>query len=250
MYLNGNKRTAICFSGQPRTWKKCIDTWKKFFLTDTVDIFCHIWDYNTVPNALLVGKNVYNEPVSSTEINELFSELKPKKFIVESAREFSVDSSHTIQVQSFLSQYYGIAKSAELKKQYEIEHDFIYDKVFRLRYDAAFQHEMRDRFDSMVEPNTMEGFHFGWNFNNNRGRIGDIYWEADSRTYDIIADYYLNLPYINSKFFDTNYEPEQIFYHYIKKNNILIKSNHWDIKVARLSKELSCTGDNNGYETW
>jgi hypothetical protein len=38
--------------------------------------------------------------------------------------------------------YYSIYKSNELKKQYEIENNFKYDYVIRLRMDVQFEYEL------------------------------------------------------------------------------------------------------------
>ena len=50
-------RIALCFSGQLRTWRKTIAQFRKFIgiLEDkghTVDVFCHMWNFNTYPNAI------------------------------------------------------------------------------------------------------------------------------------------------------------------------------------------------------
>ena len=50
-------RIALCFSGQLRTWRKTITQFKKFIsiLEDkghSVDVFCHMWNFNTYPNSI------------------------------------------------------------------------------------------------------------------------------------------------------------------------------------------------------
>lgn len=247
----GKKKVAICFSGQPRTWKNCIETWKNI-LTEknfSVDIFCHIWDFNSVPNCVQVGNPMESVKIPREEIDELIKFLRPKKFLVESEKIIKpINGKQVVSYSSFLSQYYGILMAARLKKKYEIEHNINYDVVVRARYDAYYQSPIFDQYDA-VQEHVMHGFHFGWNNDTKRGRIGDICWFADTQTYDIICDYFLNIENINLKFFNKP-TPEEVFFHYIKKNKINIQINHWDIKLFRQSQELSFTKNKDGFEIW
>lgn len=254
MLKYGNQKIAVCISGQPRTWKNCIGSWFNVFLGNeiykNVDVFCHVWDYNTVPNCIS-GKSEI-EKVSPEEIQSLTKNLRPKKVLIESFKEFvPFKSAQPINYSPFLSQFYGIMRAARLKKEYEIENNIMYDVVVRLRYDAFFFNRVYNDFPQVTE-NTMHGFHFTWDPLINQGRIGDIFWFADSQTYDIIADYYLNIhtidPGIKDKIRD--FAPEHIFFHYIKKNNINIQPNYWDIKLFRKSAEEAFSKDKTSYETW
>jgi hypothetical protein len=255
----GKQKIALCFSGQPRTWRKCISTWHNILIQndrlDNVDVFCHVWDFNTKSNAIQHPKKNNNEVemVNKEDIHDLLKILKPKKFLVESQRNFSpFRPNQPITTSSFLSQFYGIMKAARLKKEYEIENNLMYDVVVRVRYDSYFNTQVSNDF-VLIKENTMHGFHFGWDFKTNRGRIGDIFWFADSQTYDIIADYYLNIHTINSDLVKSNrsdFVPENVFFHYIKKNNVNINLNHWNIQLFRRSAQEAYRKDKNGFETW
>lgn len=257
----GKPRIAVCFSGQPRTWRKCVESWKdNLFGHLEMDVFCHAWDFNTQPNCVSVGLNTTDRIVEEGEIDELFSILKPKKSMVESRKEFvPFTKTQPVLVPSFLSQYYGIMQASRLKKQYEIENDFQYDIVIKMRYDAYFKTPVIQEFTDLsnIDPWSMYCFHYGWDSSSNRGRVGDIFWYATSETYDIICDYYLNLCHMESKFYKTDSRTlidmpaETIFFSYIKKNDILLNSNHnWDIKLYRESKQLAYSKDLNGFEIW
>lgn len=272
MLQRGRKRIAICFSGQLRTWRSCIDSWHNILLhngrDDNIDIFCHLWDYNTLPNCVDIKQEI--QIIDKSEINELLDKLKPKKFLIESKKEFLPHHPDQAMTYSpFLSQFYGIMQAARLKKEYEIENDLMYDAVVRCRYDALYLNRLSDIYSS-IDPGYMHGFHIGWDYLTNRGRIGDICWIADSQTYDIIADYYINNRYIDKKWFTTiksskiyqeelkivgeetaQVVPEYVFFHYIKKNKIPIKNyNNWNIKLFRYSKDLSVSENKDGFETW
>lgn len=245
----GNQRIAICFSGQLRTWKHCYNNYKNI-LTDQCDIFCHFWDYNTKPNWVADSKTP--NYISQNEIDEVIDTLKPKKFLLENYRQVTpIKPTQVITYHGYLSQFYGIMRAARLKKQYEIENDFQYDAVVRSRYDNFYVSRITNNYET-VRPNTMHGFHFGWDKEEKVGRIGDMFWFADSQTYDIISDFYLNIWSINNRLikYSDNQPPEMVFFHYIKKCNIGIQINHWDIKVFRNSEDESYSKSKTGYEIW
>jgi hypothetical protein len=245
----GNQRIAICFSGQLRTWKNCVETWKNI-IPDSADIFCHFWDYNTSPNWINDGKNP--QFIDSKEISEFLDIMKPKKYLIENYRPVQpIDPKQIITYHGYLSQFYGILRAARLKKQYEIENDIQYDVVVRSRYDNFYVSTPKDSF-TFVRPNTFHGFHFGWDADERIGRIGDMFWFADSETYDIISDFYLNICTINPKLikYQDNQPPEMVFFHYIKKCNLNIQINYWDIKVFRKSEDESFSKNRAGYEIW
>jgi hypothetical protein len=259
MLKYGKPRIAFCFSGQPRTWKKCVESWKEhLFKENQVDIFCHIWDYNTS-----IGHHdipPVNVNVPATEINELLETLNPKKYTIESQKEFvPIREDQLITVSPWLSQYYGIMQCARLKRQYEIENDLQYDIVIKMRFDAFFNTSIYPEFNQIkIDEYTMHGFHFGWDPITYAGRIGDIFWYANSETYDIISDFYINIPAIESKFYRNNdgtmnfVQPETVFFRYLKKNDINLNINHyWDIKLFRESQASSKSEVlNNSYEIW
>jgi hypothetical protein len=151
-----------------------------------------------------------------------------------------------------MSQYYGIMRAGQLKKQYEIENDMMYDVVVRARYDAVYLTNISEQYRSVL-PETMHGFHLGWDLNNHRGRMGDICWISDSMTYNIISDFYLNLGTIDEKWFKTNGDIviEWVFFHYLKKNKIKLENNNWHIKLFRSSEDHVLIKDNkDGFELW
>lgn len=252
----GANKIAICFSGQIRTWRRCVDSWIHILehngSRDNIDVFCHFWDFNSVPNSVPDHPKV-SIPADPIEIQEVIKVLNPKKYLIESEKTFPLFSNtQAITHGPFISQFYGIMKAANLKRQYEIENHMQYKGVVRARYDAYYTHNMTE-FYKNISPNTMHGFHMGWDSMTFRGRMGDIFWISDSDTYDLIADYYINLGYIDKNWFtdrQVGVSPEWVFFHYLKKNNIDIQTNHWDVKLMRESAELSFAKKEGGFEVW
>ena len=110
--------------------------------------------------------------------------------------------------------------SARLKREYEIENMMQYDIVIRIRYDSFFTGPVfPDQRPPMLDENSMYCFHYGWDHAINRGRIGDIFWYADSSTYDLIGDYYLNLHTIKYQSPADHPSEHEIFFHYIKNSS-------------------------------
>jgi len=259
MSQTGNKvpnvKVALCFSGQPRTWRSCKDTWENIGLYHkNIDVFCHIWDHNTVPNDTTNIK--VNTPVNAEEIQELLDFLKPKAHIIDSEKQFTpYDPNQAITHPPYLSQYYGVLKAARLKKQYEIVNDFKYDIVVRVRFDSYFPEVIVHDYNQ-IKKDTLHGFMFNWDVGMARGRVSDIFWFARSEIYDMVADYYLNVSKIDKKWFqqpstiDFNYYPETVFFHYIKKYNLNINPHNWNVKLYRESIEQSIAKKEGGYEIW
>jgi hypothetical protein len=68
--------------------------------------------------------------------------------------------------------------------------------------------------------------------NNWKGRIGDIFWCSDSLTYDILSDFYLELPTLTT--YPRGTPPEYTWFNYIKKNQIkIIPNSKWDLHLLR-----------------
>jgi len=257
--LNSAKnKVAICFSGQLRTWRKCVSNWHYILKTigypeENIDVFCHIWDFNSIPNSIDTN-GIFDRKVSKEEINEVLSILKPKKYVIESERVFTPFSpTQPITNSGFLSQFYGIMKSANLKRQYEIENNMRYSAVARSRYDTLYTDTCVGLYHN-ITPNVIKTCGIVWDETEMKGRIQDLFWVADSDTYDIIADYYINLGFIEKSIFTKEehqfYPPELVFFYYLKKNNITIESNTWILKVMRESMELSSAKREGGYEVW
>ena len=213
-------KIAICFSGQPRAWKKAKHYINKFIseFDSTPDIFMHAWDFNSTSTHIRKASgNTQNidTPIDKIELELLIKNYKPKGVLIESLETCTkIVSKTNTQVRSFMPatwdnsgcpswlapQYYGIKTAAELKRDYEIKNNFFYDVVIRMRYDTflTFEETILFNFNMPVKlaPLTL--------YCSNTKKIddlpffiaGDILFYADSHTYDIVSDYVDYLPYI------------------------------------------------------
>lgn len=212
--------------------------------TFEVDYFIHTWNFNTIPHfkwdvnwlepdpfkreiLLEPFKNDYTK-VKKEEILEVINVLKPKKSIVEDwnvskTREFVMDdiaSAQTISKNPIKghiswagSQLYSIMKCAHLKRQYELENKFEYDLCVRSRFDLNFDKNSRMIFARDFEkpkPKTIYSVHSASINNFPFDIIGDIFYYADSQTFDLLSSMYDTLPYIDQNAFPDSIKIEEV----------------------------------------
>jgi hypothetical protein len=246
-------RIAFCISGQPRTWKKCYQSWfDAFSHLGTIDTFYHIWDYNSHPNAalsLLKKPKLDNYPIILEEIEEIYDTLKPKNHQVQSEKVFSESKVQNPIAWWSKPQFYGIKKAAFLKREYEIENNFEYDLVCRIRTDLMLPSTVV--IPSIIEPNTLYTCMNHHDPEYKIFRIADIFYCADSYTYDQMSNFYYALDYIDATHVVRNslhYSPETAFYYFMKTMGIRNHSMFVDCKVARTEEYAKLKGHLDGYE--
>lgn len=261
-------KIAVCLSGQPRTWRKCIPAWSNLFSSfkdAQIDYFCHLWNFNTLPQLLAKPENEY-AVVSQEELDELCSLIIPKKYMIE-------DHAKNLKVRNDIlaigernperggtpvhwagSQFYSHMRSVHLKRQYEIENNFEYDICIRMRSDLMFNQTPFLSNIRTLTPNTIYSCHSGVDGGQGfRYRIGDLFFFSDSITFDKLAEFYRFLPIIGNLSFKDPCPPEIPFAFYIKMLNIQNHSTTFDPKVVRtteyaiLKNEMGL-GELQGYE--
>jgi hypothetical protein len=265
-------RVAFCISGQLRTWQKSSDTWLKLAtaiekkLTAKVDFFSHTWDFNTLPNNVC-HKVLHTDPIPETintnEIQEYTKKINLVDFEVNDYAFYEKRAEHLMQISSASShygvqnklipltwsagQFYSLMRSAHLKKRYEMNNNFNYDIVFKIRNDLYFTDDMIDKFLNqneyaswrtdlhMPKHNFMYSCHTSvspdWPFT----RVGDIFFYADSVTFDRVSNFYRWLPQITA--FNNrpkgNVQPELVLFYYLKMMKINVHSISVDPKICR-----------------
>jgi hypothetical protein len=265
-------RIAFCISGQLRTWKRSADTWLKLAnaleekLGAKVDFFAHTWDFNTLPNNVcykVLQTAPVPEPIDANEIQEYTRKINLVDFEINDHAFYAKRVEHLMQISSASSlsglhnesipltwsagQFYSLMRSAHLKKRYEMNNDFRYDIVFKIRNDLYFTDDMLDKFLSLntyatwrpdlhtPKHNFIYSCHTGparsWPFT----RVGDIFFYADSVTFDRVSEFYRWLPQITA-FNDKpegSVHPELVLFYYLKMMKIDIHSLFSDPKICR-----------------
>lgn len=265
-YKDKTLKVAFCFSGQLRTWRKCIHTWQELFEdlkekhnVTNVDIFCHIWDHNTLQQGIANEKVALESldtasALSRSEISDYITQLAPvaykidnvsvsksKKQQIEDQALFECQFSGEFKHSWMAPQFYSIMYTGHLKRMHEIKNQFNYDICVRMRNDMYLNKDFRNNFsiDEMLRPtfNTIHACHSGIDDKGPwfKRRLGDIFWYADSPTFDKLSNFYQWLPAFGTRALDpVDLAPEHIFYYYAKMFNISInpKPIHY-ITIAR-----------------
>lgn len=276
--MNTNIRIAFCISGQPRSWQKCLPTWKKFekrlieLTGGTVDYFCHAWDFNTPPHAILSRsdsttgiKETYTTikgiKITDQERELLEQEINPVTIVWENEEVSKRRATITHQRGEIhaneqggpalawaASQFYGVMRSADIKRRHEIDNFFQYDYVFKLRFDLFLDEHQIDWFldprskdFGNTSPNTVYTCHTRKdNLQFPFHRFGDIFWYSDSPSFDKIAAFYDWLPVIGKRSFISNQETctEHALYFFAKMIKMNVHAISVDPKIFRQSDYL------------
>lgn len=257
-------KVAVCFSGQPRTWRNCVDQWHRLFSElktrhgADIDFFMHGWKANSLPHAVAAVPTAEtflsdrSVPVQDAELQDLLHRLNPKSYLFEDssvgiekvADTFRLGKRHDIYhgepaISWAASQFYSVMRSAHLKKKYEFKNGFRYDACIRMRYDLYFDDTQIEYFlnNDFVKPdiNTVYPCHSGIDDSMfPYFRMGDIFWYADSVTFDRVCDFYRWLPIIGKKSFQNkNPSTEHTLYFYSKMIRMNVLPISVDPKIFR-----------------
>lgn len=247
-------RIALCISGQSRNWKRCYQSWiDNIGHLGEIDIFYHFWDYNTLPAAavsMIDDGILRHEPIHPLDICDMHDTLLPKKHSIEGHKIHTHDSVKNSIAWWTRDQFYSLKKAAMLKREYELENNFEYDLVFRLRADLLLETRIAEFTE--IKPNTIYTCINSHDKKYKAFRVGDIFYFADSYTYDQVSDFYDVFNYIeatdiiSAEFPD--YPPELAFYFYMKSKGINNISNSIQCKIARSKEYAELKGFLDDYE--
>jgi len=149
-------RVAFCFSGQPRDVKKTLDniiwSWGSH---QQLDFFVHTW----IPEQTGAFRpDTPSDTFDDETLEYIIEKLNPKKHkfqqqvvfnkVYPDSKKWPVGNPWSIpnpsqNIQSF---FYSVQQANNLKKQYEVENNFVYDCVIRTRFDYLFmkQYNIKD----------------------------------------------------------------------------------------------------------
>ncbi len=136
-------KVALLICGTIRNYKENYPTWHKHLLSlFNVDIFFHTYNVYGYHNQST------NNIISTIDTNTLVEIIKPKNYIIDSHIDkikYFKDQTKTQCIRNgspnpefIKSQLYSIYMANNLKKIYEIENNFKYDIVIKIRFDTIF----------------------------------------------------------------------------------------------------------------
>ena len=248
-------RVAICMSGQLRTWKNCSPNVFELVsrLGHQVDFFCHAWDFDSIPRPVIVVTGQEETILHSQEtINSMLETYKPVKYLIEDQEKnksvIEETTNKGLEIQNkrppafwTCPQFYGIMAASNLKKEYELEHNFKYDVCIRLRYDQYIpESEIKNIIEvvNKVEPNTIYTMHNREHDGYPKMLYGDVFWICDSSTYDKVAMFYKAIPIIDADLFVDCTPPENVLTHYINCSGIKNYRTYINLIVCRFKSYI------------
>lgn len=211
--------------GQLRTGILAFPNLRHFFgdLFESCDFFIHTWDSNI--HRTVMGMNNQRrvpEKVLEEELINYKNLYSSKKFVVENQNEFFYPLTQKYgHVGELINLYHSFHKSVQLKKEYEIENNFKYDTVVRLRPDILFpinRSFKKDLDEYLADISKIYSC-----------RGDDFYHIGSSSNMDISGNFYVQNP-------TDNYTqwPLQTFINYLTANDIkFVKLNDGRFTILR-----------------
>lgn len=254
-------KIALCLSGQARTWKKCFENWKQNLLNHPArfDFFIHFWDYNTMPRQVwtrnVSGNTIRFEDVSLSqeERDEITSTLKPVSCVFEPKVETPHDHYAVENRIAWwtVDQFRSMAKAAHLKRMHEVRESMSYDLVIRMRSDLFFTRPVQ--IPVVPAANTIYITHPKWDTEWNAYRVSDIFFMANSPSYDQASAFHDHMPFIDAADVSGDrsrigFPPELALYYHYKSSGLQISPMWPDIKVMRGPEYIAMKGRLDHYE--
>lgn len=169
-------KTAICFSGELRTFRVAVPRILNYFKGYNADIFCHTWNTTGDTQHEQVDFEYLNNLIQNSE--HTLQNIKVEKSINHSG--------------PFGNMLYSIQQANLLKRKYEIQNNFDYNLVIKTRYDMLMP--PGKEFGTRQIDQRVLYYSLG-----NRGLVhtdvgkhglSDIIFWGDSPTMDIACDTY------------------------------------------------------------
>jgi hypothetical protein len=193
-------RVALCFSGQARTWRSNVESIKRFFSNQKhpfpnnkikqsvqYDCFIHTWDVNNF-RASTYDWDINLVPLPSEDPADMQDACNPIYMEVES---YDAYCASTDRVLNWDPMFYSFMKSIHFKRNYELEKNFEYDLVVKVRLDTIWdidQTFILHKAEPMVaySCSPVGKFIIEFHYNN----FDDVLFYGDSKTMDLIANTY------------------------------------------------------------
>lgn len=219
-------KIAICVSGIAKYWRHSYNSIQKWF--PNADAFIHTWDIelHEITPTTAYSVNEYTEITNKNHtIKDIVDQYKPKTFIIDkfsdTSKLFFKQRDNLIQkgadTDSRISLYsmaYSMRESCRLKKAYECSNNFIYDIVFRMRFDTnipAWDHSTSYCEEAIVIPVGQDFAEKG---------INDQFSYGPSALMDQLCEYYHHLDIICTTPHWLR-SPEHCFYNYLESVNLI-----------------------------
>lgn len=231
-------KIAVCISGGVRYPHLGLQSIRKIFPNDFVKVFIHTWKIKNKDSFLnTISGLEYKEADKTVETDLSFLEnYNYEKLLVENYDECEKKFNNLFSSLKFapatdendrirtdvgpISMHYSIYQSNELKKQYEKEHNIVFDWVIRMRTDSDFRYDLH--LDAFTEElNIPSGEDWAPDSINDQFAIGT------SPTMDLYSSLYENIHHTQS----SKYYPETIFCSHLKNMNLVPSRINFPVRI-------------------
>jgi hypothetical protein len=234
-------RVALSISGELRNFSNqiLIDRFNKYIVEDLKpDVFISTWDH--------LGFSIHNSqhyldsiPKSFDEkkIYEVYKNIKGLTIdnfdnwisenetipVVKAYLNWKLNSNINYNCATSVPQFYLLHKCYTMINNYEIENNFKYDVIIKMRPDLFFTNNIK----KPIETNTIYHCNYGPGGWHHPHRIYDIFFYSDSTTFKVLGNIWNDLESLfNDPWVDErgNYDATKNLYLLAMKNNIRIES--------------------------
>ena len=219
---------AICLSGSLRKIKKSLRSIQDISKTGNIKLFIHTWNFEEKIN--LQNQRVLPDEDSNANYllntfnfeSILIDKYESKTPIFEQSKKHSVKLTLYPDKFTYYPMHYSIKKANDLKKIYEIENDFIFDVVYRMRFDSEILNPEKLPTNKINEnviiiPNT-DRDHSG---------INDQFAYGSSSGMDCYCNLFNSLSELNG----TYWNPEQLLLKYLQNQSVQIRRSELNVDI-------------------
>jgi hypothetical protein len=186
-------KIAICLSGQPRNFNVSFDSLKEFYFPKyDCDVFIHTWKDKQY-NSQFSDKVVENKSNLHGDYINLFN---PKKIMIEDQILFDPqgvkDPTWGCKLDSVMSMFYSIQICNSLRRRYEVENNFKYDFVLRIRTDVRL---IRHIPVEEIVSNNIALFDWTQNGTYNERGYSDVFAIGNSDVMTVYSEAFNSIPH-------------------------------------------------------
>lgn len=219
-------RTAFCFSGELRSIDKTYDILKErlFYAFSNYDIFYHTWSDDPDLHKLHFIENDSHTKNISVE----------DRITLHEREIYQKNKRNEVFIQGLLRQLYCLKKCNEMKSKFEIDNNFKYDIVVRIRPDILI---LGDSFlEENVESWDMEKYIYVADHDDHHG-YNDRFYFSNSQNMDFISnrldliDYYMDIGGV--------FHYETFFKFCVHYRNLLVCRSDIEFALLRTDETLS-----------
>jgi hypothetical protein len=233
-------KIAVCISGGIRYPHLGVQSISKIIPNDSIKVFIHTWNVRNRDEFLkTVAGLQYKEQDKTLDDNySILNEYNYEKLLIENYDTHRIRFENILSDLKFssfdeydecikprydvgpISMHYSIYRSNELKKEYEIQNNMIFDRVIRMRFDSDFEGKVLDLTKLTDDICIPEGEDWCYGIN-------DQFALGSSQGMDIYSCLFNNLERLQC----CKYHPETMFRKHLEYEQVQIRRFNFNVVI-------------------